>query len=624
MRKAYPLAPVGSTALGLFAVAAVVFARTAYPTITWWDSSSYSLAAATLGVASPPGSLRLTLLGWPVAKLASPVGVAHALNVLAGLIAAATVAMILVNAIKVLETARGRHPEAPTMIGAAFGTLLLASTTTLWDYAVRFTPYVLSALVTTALLFVMLVWWRRADEADGWRNLVLLSFLFGVDFSVHRTNALLIPGALVWVLIRKPSAVLSVRTFVLSVAALAAGLSMQLLLIPIAASGGSPHNFSNPNSLSRLWDYITLEQLGGGFLLQLFPRKSSLWSNQAADVAYILRNNFFDRSGPLGPLGYAPGIAAIVGAIALLRENRRIGVAMLSVIAVQVAATILYFNIPANYFRSFDRHYLPICVTIGVLGACGVAAAFDWAMTRRQRALSLVVAAIVCVVPIAHLVSNYHRHDASKRFFAHDWAMNALNQLPENAVYLTVGDNDTFPVMYVQTVEGVRRDVTILNTSVATMAEWRARNRARDPSFPLSATTTVDSITTSPSFPRPLAYAITGVGAAPQNRTRFAGLHWLVVAPSDRDVDVNLARHNLLEISKYSGYADASVDIDPTTPMMTAQYFYAMSELLAADQQRAGIDQCRADRDAFLERIPLDRVELPANLRASFASACGR
>ena len=42
--------------------AAAVFWRTAYPTITWWDASAYSLAASTLGVTAPPGSLLLTLL----------------------------------------------------------------------------------------------------------------------------------------------------------------------------------------------------------------------------------------------------------------------------------------------------------------------------------------------------------------------------------------------------------------------------------------------------------------------------------------------------------------------------------------------------------------------------------
>jgi hypothetical protein len=325
----------------------------------------------------------------------------------------------------------------------------------------------------------------------------------------------------------------------------------------------------------------------------------------------------------LGFVGFAPGIAAVGGAIALLRANGRLGIAMLAVLAIQIVATILYFNIPANYFRSFDRHYLPICVTIGILGAVGLGAALEWAASVQRRTVAVAVAAIVCIVPILNVVSNYHRHDASGRFFTHDWAINALDQLPTNSVYITVGDNDTFPVMYVQAVEGVRPDVAIINMSIATLAEWRARNRARNPTFPLSATITVDSIIQSPVFPRPIAYAITGVGAAPKDRTRFAGLHWLLVPPSDRDVDVGSARHNLLEISKYTGYANPSVDIDPTTPMMTAQYFYAMAELLAAEVANVGASQCRADRDAFLQLIPLDRVPLPDDIRSKFASACG-
>jgi hypothetical protein len=354
LREAPPLA--GLTAIGLIIAIAIVYARTAYPTITWWDSASYTLAAATLGITSPPGSLILTLLGWPIARLAPPNAAAHALNVFAGVIAAATVGMVFASAIRALEIARGRRAEVGVVAGAACGAMLLASTTTLWDYAVRFTPYVLSAFMTAVLFFVMLAWWQRAEEPDAWSLLVLLSFLFGVDFSVHRTNALLIPGALVWVLIRKPLAVLNVRTVALSLAALAAGLSIQLLIIPVAASAASPHNFSNPNSLSRLWDYVTLKQLGGGFLLQLFPRKSSVWSSQAVDVAHVLRANFFDRSGQLGWLGYAPGLAAIGGAIVLLRTSARLGLAILAVIVIQAAATILYFNIPASYIRSIDRH----------------------------------------------------------------------------------------------------------------------------------------------------------------------------------------------------------------------------------------------------------------------------
>src|SRR5215217_4451583 len=97
---AYSIRPTHarSVAAATFVTSAIVFWRTAYPTITWWDSSSYSLAAGTLGVNSPPGSLLLTLLGWPVAHLTFETSPAHALNVFAGAIAALTAALVAVNA----------------------------------------------------------------------------------------------------------------------------------------------------------------------------------------------------------------------------------------------------------------------------------------------------------------------------------------------------------------------------------------------------------------------------------------------------------------------------------------------------------------------------------------------
>src|SRR6476660_766882 len=90
-------------AIATFALSAIVFWRTAYPTITWWDSSSYSLAAATLGVNSPPGSLLLTLVGWPVTRLSFGLSPAHALNLFAGLLAAVTSALVYVVALASLR-----------------------------------------------------------------------------------------------------------------------------------------------------------------------------------------------------------------------------------------------------------------------------------------------------------------------------------------------------------------------------------------------------------------------------------------------------------------------------------------------------------------------------------------
>lgn len=620
MTRTYLARPL---AVGVFAIAAMLYALTAYPTITWWDSASYSLSAATLGTGSPPGSLLLTLIGWPVAKLVAPTHVAQALNILAAMISASIVVLVFVDTTRLLRR-EGEEPTAAPAVGAFLGALLFASTTTLWSYAVRFTPYSLSALFTAILLFVLITWWQRADEPDAWILLVLVSFLFGVDFSVHRTNALMIPGALAWVLIRKPAEVLRPRAVVSCFAALCAGLLIQLLTIPIASRSGSPLNFANPNSFSRFWDYVTLQQLGGGFLLQLFPRKSAVWSTQIADVLGVLRDNFFSRSGRFGLLGVAPGVAAIVGAIALLRKNVKLGVALLALLFLQIAATVLYFNIPANYFRSFDRHYLPLCVTLGILTAAGFGAVLRWAVRANPPLLGFSVAVAMVAIPIARLPANYARHDASKRYFAHDWATNALTQLPPNAVYLTVGDNDTFPAMFVQAVEGVRRDVTIINTSIALLPEWRGRLRRTTPNFPLDSTTTTDSISYSTTFSRPVAYAVTGAAYLkwPMDSGRFEGLHWTLKPRGDRDADLALARRNPLESANYRGYADPAVQIDETTPDMAVNYHYAVLQLLHADRVKVGAEHCRADRETLFRLVPPNRIRLRSEVRSEIESIC--
>src|SRR5690349_4641758 len=129
----------------VFVVSTAVFWRTAYPTITWWDSSSYSLAAATLGLTSSPGSLLLTLLGWVVTRLPTGLTTARELALFAGVLAAASVTLVYVTALRIAHMVGERSSDSvPAIAGAAAGALALALSRTLWEYATQFTPYVLT------------------------------------------------------------------------------------------------------------------------------------------------------------------------------------------------------------------------------------------------------------------------------------------------------------------------------------------------------------------------------------------------------------------------------------------------------------------------------------------------
>ncbi len=66
---------------------------------------------------------------------------------------------------------------------------------------------------------------------------------------------------------------------------------------------------------------------------------------------------------------------------------------------------------------------------------------------------------------------NWNDHDRSGRFTSRDFAYDYLNSCKKDAVIFTNGDNDTFPLWYIQEVEGVRTDVRVINLSYFT-ADW--------------------------------------------------------------------------------------------------------------------------------------------------------
>lgn len=603
MSRLSPTARLGTIAPGVivFAACLAVFWRTAYPTITWWDSSGYSTAAATLGITSSPGSLVLVLLGWLATRIhtSSP---AHVLNLLAGAITAAT-------ALGVYGVARRLGASA---LGAAAGAIAYAFAPAVWEYAVQFTPYALSAFVTSLLWAALVIWWQRAERDDASRWLGVIALLIGIDFSVHRTNALMVPGIALWVLMRAPRVAVQPRAWLAAVIGFVSGLSVQLLVIPIARHTSSPMVMLEPNTWARFWDYISLAQVGGGFLVDIWPRKAPLVSTQLLDLARAVRE-----------MGWLMLVAAIAGVRALWQRDRRLALAFVVVVVVQACVTVLYFNIPASYFRSLHRHYLPVLVGVGIASAVGLASMAQW-LARWRGSL------LVTLVPVVALTTGWRTHDASKRWFARDFASNSLTTLPAHAIMFTAGDNDTFPLWYAQYVEGERPDVRVVNLSLLNAGWYQRQVATRDSTFPKpvpnaadrKADSVVHMVVERNAGRVPLCFSTTvpdDMRAGLDKRLRVAGLHACVTDVIDPVPDVATLHGNLIGRHRYRGYADVDVIVDDVARNFGALYVQTLDDLLRAE---AGDPRCLEDGRRMSALVPPVRVGLPANAPDSLLAKC--
>lgn len=77
-----------------------------------------------------------------------------------------------------------------------------------------------------------------------------------------------------------------------------------------------------------------------------------------------------------------------------------------------------------------------------------------------------VIGLATILVPVNMAYGGWELHDRTGNYAPFDYSYNILQSAEENAIIFTNGDNDTFPVWYIQDVMGVRRDVRIVNLSL--------------------------------------------------------------------------------------------------------------------------------------------------------------
>ena len=90
-----------------------------------------------------------------------------------------------------------------------------------------------------------------------------------------------------------------------------------------------------------------------------------------------------------------------------------------------------------------------------------------------------IITSITLFIPLLMLCEGWDDHNRSNRYTAREFAKNYLKSCDKDAILFTMGDNDTFPLWYVQEVEGYRTDVRIVNLSLLN-TDWYIDQMKRD------------------------------------------------------------------------------------------------------------------------------------------------
>jgi hypothetical protein len=98
----------------------------------------------------------------------------------------------------------------------------------------------------------------------------------------------------------------------------------------------------------------------------------------------------------------------------------------------------------------------------------GVLALYEYLKNFANKKVIAIAVSVISLLAVPTLMGfeNWDDHDRSNRYTTHLNAQSYLESCDPNSIMFTIGDNDTFPLWYMQEVEGVRTDIKLVNTSL--------------------------------------------------------------------------------------------------------------------------------------------------------------
>ncbi len=171
-----------------------------------------------------------------------------------------------------------------------------------------------------------------------------------------------------------------------------------------------------------------------------------------------------------------PLILGFIGAYWHFGKNQRDAGVVFLLFFFTGLAIVLYLNQSPQQPRERDYAYAGSFYAFSIWIGIGVLAIADFLSKKVKPKMASYIAIGLGVIggPAILAAENWDDHDRSEKFLARDMAKNYLESCAPNAILFSYGDNDTYPLWYVQEVEGFRKDVRVVNLSLLS-SDWYMR-----------------------------------------------------------------------------------------------------------------------------------------------------
>ena len=251
------------------------------------------------------------------------------------------------------------------------------------------------------------------------------------------------------------------------------------------------NNPSTSEQINFLWNYQIKEMYLRYFAWQFIGKES--YEDRSWELVTIkgelikkLRGIDWDRYGIPLPL-----LLGVIGIIFHFSRDWKRALAILALFLATGLMIILYLNQYDPQPRERDYSYVGSFFAFSIWIGIGVAAIQEkikeWLEGVEIAAFvsAGLTGILLIAMPISMLANDFKEHSRKGNYVAWDYAYNMLNSCEPNGIIFTNGDNDTFPLWYIQEVEGVRTDVRVVNLSLLNTSWYIEQLKNQEPKIPL-------------------------------------------------------------------------------------------------------------------------------------------